>query len=317
MPVSPTYPGVYVQEIPSGVRTIVGVGTSIAMFIGTSKSGPMGTPIQCTSYLDFTRNFSEDPAGGSLAEYVKMFFLNGGTECYVMRIANGAGQSIVVLQNELATPVLRLRAKNFGLVGETIRANVSYSGPQPEATFNIDLFEWVTDPAGNRVQQNRESWKNLSMDPNSPAFAPDFLTQNSKLVDATIDGGAPAPGAGFSLSGRAVSDTGGFQANWGGLFGSTVNTNRFQISVGGSPYVDVDLSAIVVPIGDAAAATAIQNAIQTAFTNQGILGVTVAVTFPLSATSPTRRLRIAPNGSGIPSCTALTSSPRFPSAPAP
>jgi phage tail sheath protein FI len=295
MPVSPTYPGVYVQEIPSGVRTIVGVSTSIAMFIGTSKSGPMGTPIQCTSYLDFTRSFSEDPAGGSLAEYVKMFFLNGGTECYVMRIANGAGQSNVVLQNELGVRVLRLAAKNFGLVGETIRANVSYSGPQPEATFNIDLFEWVTDPAGNRVQQNRESWKNLSMDPNSPAFAPDFLTQNSKLVDATIDAGAPAAGAGFSLSGRAVPDV-AFQADWNKLFGSTATTNRFQISVGGSPYVDVDLSAIVVPNSDVAAGTAIRNAIQTAFTNQGILGVIVDVTFPLSPTSNTRRLRIAPSG---------------------
>jgi phage tail sheath protein FI len=300
MPVSPTYPGVYVQEIPSGVRTIAGVSTSIAMFIGTSKSGPMGTPIQCTSYLDFTRSFSEDPAGGSLAEYVKMFFLNGGTECYVMRIANGAGQAAVVLRNEASPPlpVLQLKAKNFGLVGETIRANVSYSGPQPEATFNIDLFEWVTDPAGNRVQQNRESWKNLSMDPNSPAFAPDFLTQNSKLVDAAIDAGAPASGAGFSLSGRAVPDTGAFQADWSGLFGSTAatNTNRFQISIGGSPYVDVDLSPIVVPNSDVAAGTAIQNAIQAAFTNQNILGVTVAVTFPLSATSTTRRLRIAPGG---------------------
>lgn len=39
MPVTPTYPGVYVQEIPSGVRTIAGVATSIGMFIGMSKNG--------------------------------------------------------------------------------------------------------------------------------------------------------------------------------------------------------------------------------------------------------------------------------------
>lgn len=51
----------------------------------------------CTSYLDFTRNFSEDPRGGSLAAYVKLFFLNGGTDCYVMRIANSATQSTVVV----------------------------------------------------------------------------------------------------------------------------------------------------------------------------------------------------------------------------
>ena len=34
MPVPPTYPGVYVQEISSGVRTISGVATSIAAFVG-------------------------------------------------------------------------------------------------------------------------------------------------------------------------------------------------------------------------------------------------------------------------------------------
>jgi phage tail sheath protein FI len=73
MTVSPTYPGVYVQEIPSGVRTIVGVSTSIGMFIGTSKKGPIGEPVECTSYMDFTRSFSEDPTGGQPAQYVKLF----------------------------------------------------------------------------------------------------------------------------------------------------------------------------------------------------------------------------------------------------
>src|SRR5262245_48426960 len=100
MAVSPTYPGVYVQELPSGVRTIVGVGTSITMFIGTAKKGPMSRPIRCVSYSDFTRTFSDDPTAGALAEYVKLFFLNGGTDCYVMRIANGATRSTVDLQNE-------------------------------------------------------------------------------------------------------------------------------------------------------------------------------------------------------------------------
>src|SRR5437016_2559424 len=124
MPVSPTYPGVYVQEVPSGVRTIIGVSTAIGMFLGTSKKGRIGEPVRCTSYLDFTRSFSEDPTGGSLAEYAKLFFLNGGTDCYVMRIANGATQSTVVLQNEAGAPVLRLQAKDAGLVGESIRAKV-------------------------------------------------------------------------------------------------------------------------------------------------------------------------------------------------
>lgn len=34
MPVTPTYPGIYIEEIPNGVRTITGVATSITAFIG-------------------------------------------------------------------------------------------------------------------------------------------------------------------------------------------------------------------------------------------------------------------------------------------
>ena len=44
MPVTPTYPGVYVEEIPSGVRTIVGVATSITAFIGRTSRGPTNEP---------------------------------------------------------------------------------------------------------------------------------------------------------------------------------------------------------------------------------------------------------------------------------
>ena len=102
MPVSPTYPGVYVQEVPSGVRTIVGVSTSIAMFLGTSKKGPIDRPIQCLNYASFRNRFGEDPTAGRLAQYAKLFFLNGGTNCYVMRIANGATAATVTLQNEAA-----------------------------------------------------------------------------------------------------------------------------------------------------------------------------------------------------------------------
>jgi phage tail sheath protein FI len=250
MPVSPTYPGVYVQEVPSGVRTIVGVSTSVAMFLGTSKKGPIDRPIQCLNYASFRNRFGEDPTAGRLAQYIKLFFLNGGTNCYVMRIANGATAATVILQNEAGGSVLRLDAKDLGLAGENIRAIVTYNGPQPEVTFNIELFQWETDATGRRTKTGNEIWRNLSMDPASPGYAPDFITQNSVLVDATDLNVVPVPvgtAFGFSLSGRPVGPPGTFQAQWSALLGSAVNTNRFKISIGGSPYVDVDLSLVVVP----------------------------------------------------------------------
>ena len=59
MPVSPTYPGVYVQEVPSGVRTIAGVSTSVAVFIGRATQGPLDTPVLILNYTDFERAFRQ------------------------------------------------------------------------------------------------------------------------------------------------------------------------------------------------------------------------------------------------------------------
>ncbi len=39
MPVTLTYPGVYIEEVPSGVRTIVGMATSVTAFIGRAVRG--------------------------------------------------------------------------------------------------------------------------------------------------------------------------------------------------------------------------------------------------------------------------------------
>jgi phage tail sheath protein FI len=57
MPTTPTYPGVYIEEIPSGVRTIMGVATSITAFIGRALRGPVDEPKTINSFGDFERTF--------------------------------------------------------------------------------------------------------------------------------------------------------------------------------------------------------------------------------------------------------------------
>jgi phage tail sheath protein FI len=86
MPVTPTYPGVYIEEIPSGVRTITGVATSITAFIGRARRGPTNKPVTVNSFSDFERAF-----GGLDEEYlmsyaVRDFFLNGGSQGLIVRL---------------------------------------------------------------------------------------------------------------------------------------------------------------------------------------------------------------------------------------
>jgi len=87
MPVSPTYPGVYVEELPSGVHTITGVSTAVTAFLGYFAQGPMNTPVQIFSVADLERNFGSLMASSEAGYAVSQFFANGGAEAWVVRVA--------------------------------------------------------------------------------------------------------------------------------------------------------------------------------------------------------------------------------------
>ena len=87
MPSQLTYPGVYVEEIPSGVRTIGGVATSICAFIGWAPKGSTDQPALVLSFADYERKFGGLVHSKSLVSYaVYQFFLNGGQKAYVLRL---------------------------------------------------------------------------------------------------------------------------------------------------------------------------------------------------------------------------------------
>ena len=86
MPVTPTYPGVYIEEVPSGVRTIVGVATSITAFIGRAVRGPVNEPLPITSFADFERQFGGLGVKLPMGYAVRDFYLNGGTQAIIVRL---------------------------------------------------------------------------------------------------------------------------------------------------------------------------------------------------------------------------------------
>jgi len=86
MPVAPTYPGVYIEEVSSGVHTLVGVSTSITAFIGRALRGPVDEPVTIHSFADFERTFGGLWTGSTLGFSVQDFFMNGGGEALVVRV---------------------------------------------------------------------------------------------------------------------------------------------------------------------------------------------------------------------------------------
>lgn len=87
MTVSVSYPGVYIDEVSSGVRTIAGVSTSLALFAGWSARGATDAPVRINNFTEFEREFGGLDARSLLGYSVKQFFANGGGDAYALRIA--------------------------------------------------------------------------------------------------------------------------------------------------------------------------------------------------------------------------------------
>ncbi|MCD4724430.1 MAG: phage tail sheath subtilisin-like domain-containing protein [Bacteroidales bacterium] len=218
MPVQTSYPGVYVQEVPSGVRTITGVATSITLFIGRTSQGPLNEPVLCLNPTDFERTFGNDTSYGDMPRSIRLFFQNGGTQCYVMRIANGAVSASVKLCNEDQVAVMTVKAKSEGTLGDSIRLAVTYNGEHPESTFDLEVFRWDTNSGGQQVKADQEIWQNLSMDPQNSRYAPVYIEQNSNLIEITDLNAATIPST--SSAGRLTpnSTSSLFSPTWQGIF---------------------------------------------------------------------------------------------------
>ena len=186
MPVRPTYPGVYIEEVPSGVRTIVGVATSVTAFIGYFSKGLMDRAQRILSYSDFERDFGGLRADSEASYAIQQFFLNGGTEAWVVRTAAGTVKAAAIQIADsaagLINPVLVVTAVNPGTWGNQIQVDVDHGTTAPLARF--DLTVTLLGAAGG-LPIATEVFRNLSLDDADSQFVTAVVENGSKLVRAT------------------------------------------------------------------------------------------------------------------------------------
>jgi phage tail sheath protein FI len=116
VPVSPTYPGVYVNELPNPVMPIVGVPTSVTAFVGPATMGITDDPVQCNSWSDYESTFGSLDPNVPLSYAVYMFFLNGGSTALVVRNSvAGATTAQAVLSKDIT-----LDARSEGTWANTV-----------------------------------------------------------------------------------------------------------------------------------------------------------------------------------------------------
>ncbi len=181
MPVTPTYPGVYVEEIPSGVRTITGVSTSITAFIGRALKGKLDEPIRIQSFGDFMRQFGGLWNKSTMSYAVQQYFLNGGQDAIIIRVHKGATNATLTIGS------LNLEAASPGSWGNALQAavdhNIRKSGNDEEDAklFNLTVQE-LEAPSSDKVAA-AETLRNLSIDPDSARFYKKVIEQESSLVN--------------------------------------------------------------------------------------------------------------------------------------
>src|SRR6476620_2600898 len=122
MPIVPTFPGVYIEEIPSGVRTITGVATSITAFLGKALRGPVNQAVTITSFGDFERLFGGLDRNMTLGYAVRDFFVNGGGQAIIVRLYKTPEGSAAKATYEVTN--LTLQATSAGAWGMQVRARV-------------------------------------------------------------------------------------------------------------------------------------------------------------------------------------------------
>jgi phage tail sheath protein FI len=250
MPIAPTYPGVYLEEIPGGVRTIAGVGTSITAFVGFTVEGPVNDPVRILSFGDYERAFGGLHPDSEVGFAMQQFFMNGGTEGYVVRVAQGFTTASVSMRVGAQT-VLKVSASSPGTWGNRVRLDVDYATSNPDSTFNLvvtrlELRDGVLQPAGQEVHRN------LSMNSQSPTYAAKVVNSASRWVQVDRPAALAFGSSGFSLSSRHAAVP-ALSASSTALTvvidGSTTATLSLAI-----PPVPPDLNAVVTALNAAIAA---------------------------------------------------------------
>jgi phage tail sheath protein FI len=196
------HPGVYVEEVPSGVRPIEQVSTSTAGFVGEAARGVPGVAEFITSFDDFVRLFGGHRSGedGFLAQAVEAFFSAGGRRAYAVRVLPSGAERA---QSE-AVPVrfqpsagrrpsaLSFRAKGAGDWADAIRIRISAATHFPDEAFKIEVL-WV-ESGGTRTV---ETFDDVRMDPESEDYFREIVNSSSRYLEAVdafqedIDADAP------------------------------------------------------------------------------------------------------------------------------
>lgn len=179
-----SYPGVYVEEVSSGVRPIAAASTSTAAFVGVAARGPINTAQRVTSWTEFQRIYGSFIPGSYLAHSVFAFFNNGGQQCYIVRVASRPVPAQMTLNNRAAHPGLDFKAASPGEWGNSVYFRVENASDDPDDNeFKLSIY-----------RSDRTLTTKAELDKLAPAEVHDHLSMNSRASNHVKKVLSRAPG---------------------------------------------------------------------------------------------------------------------------
>jgi uncharacterized protein len=176
MPAELTYPGVYIEEEISAVRTITGVSTSITAFIGRAIRGPVDKAITIDSFTEFERIYGGLWRMSNLGYAVDQYFLNGGNQAVIVRAHHEARK----VEFTIIGSQLKLQSANPGLWGYNLKIKTHKIDESIKTERNDDTLVELRVEDTNSGQ--RETFI-VSADPESPSFISSVLEDQSELIE--------------------------------------------------------------------------------------------------------------------------------------
>ncbi len=182
------HPGVYVQEIPSGSRSIEGAPTSTTIFVGETERGPIG-PTRIRGKSDYQRlfgGFLRHHASGAvpllMPHAIAGFFDNGGGQAYVLRAMDNFNTAAAAQRAATNPDELTLEAASPGVWGENIAVAYAKSTDGVAEHFRIVVF-YI--PPGASSATLVEDWDRLATEASEESYVLDVL-KRSNYIRGTV-----------------------------------------------------------------------------------------------------------------------------------
>ena len=223
------HPGVYVEEVPGGARSIEGASTSTAIFVGETERGPTeATRIKGLGgfrrlFGGHLRDGTNGPERCPLAYAMEGFFQNGGRDAYVLRAidASAADTAGRTVDGSLGQDTVRLVASSPGEWGNRVGVEFLVSTDGDANRFRVAVL--YAPPGGTFAANGSvvEVWDRLSTDPGDENFLVDVLRRSNYVRwDESLAPDRPAAldsnDASITESGVEALDTGGLSGGSGG-----------------------------------------------------------------------------------------------------